>query len=81
VQLLDGELKLLAATSIKNNNFLNSFYVSLFSGLEKAGLLEAASHIMCLSTVDNGNQQWVASHADQVKAFKTWMENWICPRN
>jgi hypothetical protein len=75
-QLLEDKLKMLAEVSVKNKGFFSNFYVPLLAGLEKAGLLETACHMISLSAKENENLQWLQDHSDKVKELQAWMGNW-----
>jgi tetratricopeptide (TPR) repeat protein len=75
-QLLENKLKMLAEVSVKNKGFFSNFYVPLLAGLQKAGLLETASHMITLSAKENDNLQWLQDHSDKVKELQAWMGNW-----
>jgi len=70
------KLTVLSEASPEKKGFFTNTYVNLLAGLEKAGLLETAAHIIYMSAKDDANQRWLEDHPEQVKDFSKYMEDW-----
>ena len=77
VDRLKGAMGILALANADKKGFFSNTYVSLLSGLEKAGLLETASHIAYMSAGDADNQRWLEENAEKVKDFSRYIDEWI----
>lgn len=74
--LLKDKLTILSLATPEKKGFFTKTYVELLAGLEKAGLLETAAHIMYLSAKDDANQHWLEDHPDSLKDFSKYMDDW-----
>lgn len=73
---LNSMLEILATANPSKKGFFYETYVTLLAGLQKAGLLEAAAHVMYLSASEDGNQRWLKEHMDQVNQLSAYMNDW-----
>ena len=73
---LHSMLEILATANPKKKGFFYDTYVTLFAGLQKAGLLESAAHVMYLSAKEDYNQRWLTEHEDEVNKLSAYMNDW-----
>jgi tetratricopeptide (TPR) repeat protein len=75
-ELLEKKLEILAEITPTKKGFFSNFYVPFFAGLQKASLLEAASHVMYLSAKNPSDQNWLRDNNDKVQQLQKYMNDW-----
>jgi Tfp pilus assembly protein PilF len=76
-ELMEKKLGILADITPTRKGFFSNFYLPFFAGLQKAGLLETASHIMYLSAKNADDLTWLQAHTDKYKELQKYMNNWF----
>jgi tetratricopeptide (TPR) repeat protein len=74
-ELLEKKLETLAEATPTKKGFFSNFYIPIFQGLQKAGLLEAASHIIYLSAKNPADQRWLRDNPDKAQELQKYLNN------
>lgn len=74
-QLLEKKLEFLADAIPTKKGFFSHFYVPFFAGLQKAGLLEVASHYMYMSANNAIDFDWLQTNQDKVDKLREYVQN------